>query len=153
MNFSSSSSFSSTFPRSVSIIERPHSSPPYLGGGLFLSRVGGSPMKMPLDGETDCVFNSGSTSNQSESSLESCDVDTLGMTVDTIGESTAVTHIRRIKSTGNLSEIAALGHKFCYKNLEIIRNKERLTQANQAEAEKKKKENCSKSEFDIFSTK
>ena len=108
-------------------------------------------MKKPLDGEVDCVFNGGNTSNQSESSIESCDDDTLGITVDTIGESTTpATHIRRIKSTGNLSDVATLGHKFCYKNLEVIRDKERLARTKRIEAEKLKKENCSKSEFLIF---
>ena len=108
-------------------------------------------MKAPIDGEADCVFNGGSTSNQSESSIESCDDDTLGMTVDTIGETTTpATHIRRIKSTGNLSDIAALGHKFCYKNLEIIRDKEKLAREKRMEAERLKKENYSKSKFRVF---
>ena len=135
-------------------MERPYSSPPSLGGGCtrgLLSSLGGSPLKTPisdLEG-ADCVFtvNGSGGSNRSGSSTESFDDDTM---IGIIGESTTAIHIRRVKSTGNLSDVAALGHKFCYKNLEMIRDKE-AKRVKDAKITKPKKENGSKCEQNIFS--
>jgi len=72
------------------------------------------------------VFSAG---NETEETESSSDPESCGFTLDRVQEITgAMTSLRRAKSTNNLSEISALGHRFCFKNLQMIKNEKNLRQ-------------------------